>query len=430
MTNAPLRIAIAGLGTVGCGTVKMMQQDATLLQQRCGRPLEIVAVSARSKNKDRGINVENIQWIDDAAALADLEVDLIVELIGGSEGIAKTLVEKALRKGISVVTANKALIAHHGFALAKLAEASNVDLRFDAAVAGGIPIIDVMQHGVAANRFERIAGILNGTGNYILTTMQKQGRDFDDVLKEAQALGYAEADPSFDVDGIDTAHKLAILAALAFGTQPNLTAMSIEGIRSISAQDMTYAAELGFTIKLLGIAERTPKGVLQRVHPCLVPHKAPIARVDGAFNAVQIEGHAVGRVLLEGQGAGEGPTASSVVSDILQVARGSQTEAFTLPAGALVPLETAPLSTLISRYYLRLSVLDETGVLADIASICAREDISVESLIQREPAEGDPAHIVMTTHETSEAAMQKALASIATLATVIKPPQMIRIQEI
>jgi len=430
MSLPPLKIAIAGLGTVGTGTIKILQQDAKLLEQRCGRQIELVAVSARSKAKDRGIDLSKAQWFDDAALMADLDVDVIIELIGGSEGVAKTLVEKALARGISVVTANKALIAHHGQNLAKLAEDNNADLRFDAAVAGGIPIIDVMQHGVAANRFERIAGILNGTGNYILTTMQKQGRDFDDVLKEAQKLGYAEADPSFDVDGIDTAHKLAILTSLAFGTQPNLKAVSIEGIRSVTAQDMVYAHELGFTIKLLGIAENTEDGVLQRVHPCMVPNNAPIARVDGAFNAVQIEGHAVGRVLLEGQGAGEGPTASSVVSDLLQVARGSQTEAFTLPCSALIPLQVAQLSKLRSRYYLRLSVLDETGVLADIASICAREDISVESLIQREHSSGEPADIVMTTHETSEAAMQKALASIATLDTVIKTPQMIRIQEI
>lgn len=428
--NKPLNIAIAGLGTVGGGVMKLLANDAALLEARAGRPLRVVAVCARDRSKARGINLGGVAWVEDATQLIEHDVELIVELIGGSEGVAKTLVESALNKGISVVTANKALIAKHGFALAQIAETHNADLRFDAAVAGGIPIIDVMQHGIAANRFERICGILNGTSNFILSTMQKHGRDFADVLAEAQALGYAEADPSFDIDGIDTAHKLAILTTLAFGTQPQLGAISIEGIRSISAQDIRYAADLGFTIKLLGIAEQTDNGVLQRVHPCLVPQDAPIARVGGAFNAVQIEGHALGRLLLEGQGAGEKPTASSVVSDILQIARGSQTEVFTLPAAQLVPLHAAQLSQLQSRYYLRLSVRDETGVLADIASICAREGISVESLIQREHTAEEPTHIVMTTHHTGEASMQRALTAIAALHTVTQPPQMIRIQAI
>jgi homoserine dehydrogenase len=357
--TTPLKIAIAGLGTVGVGVVKLLQQEAALLQARAGRPLELVAVNARSKDKDRVVTFGDAQWIDDAQALADTDADLVVELIGGSEGVAKSLLEASLAKGKSVVTANKALIAHHGAALATLAEANNAQLRFDAAVAGGIPIIDVMQYGVVANRFTRVAGILNGTGNYILTTMQKDGRDFDEVLKEAQELGYAEADPSFDVDGIDTAHKLAILCALAYSTQPNLDAITIEGIRSVSALDMRYAAELGYVIKLLGVAEQTEYGIMQRVHPCMVPADAPIGRIDGAFNAVQLEGLAVGRVLLEGQGAGEGPTASSVVSDIVQIARGSQTHAFTLRAADLAPLTPAHMSQLQSSYYLRLSVRDE-----------------------------------------------------------------------
>jgi homoserine dehydrogenase len=427
--TTPLKIAIAGLGTVGVGVVKLLQQEAALLQARAGRPLELVAVNARSKDKDRVVTFGDAQWIDDAQALADTDADLVVELIGGSEGVAKSLLEASLAKGKSVVTANKALIAHHGAALATLAEANNAQLRFDAAVAGGIPIIDVMQYGVVANRFTRVAGILNGTGNYILTTMQKDGRDFDEVLKEAQELGYAEADPSFDVDGIDTAHKLAILCALAYSTQPNLDAITIEGIRSVSALDMRYAAELGYVIKLLGVAEQTEYGIMQRVHPCMVPADAPIGRIDGAFNAVQLEGLAVGRVLLEGQGAGEGPTASSVVSDIVQIARGSQTHAFTLRAADLAPLTPAHMSQLQSSYYLRLSVRDEPGVLADITAICARERISVQSLIQHEHTPDGPAHIVMSTHETSEASMQKALAAIGALETVIQTPQMIRIQE-
>ncbi len=425
----PLKIAIAGLGTVGVGVVKLLQQEGDLLAARCGRPLELIAVSARSKDKNRGVDLACAAWVEDAKALADTDADLIIELIGGSEGPAKALVEAALAKGKSVITANKALIAHHGAQLAALAEEHDAQLRFDAAVAGGIPIIDVMQHGVSANRFARVAGILNGTANYILTTMQKDGRDFDAVLKEAQELGYAEADPSFDVDGIDTAHKLAILTSLAYGTQPSLEHVSIEGIRSITARDMHYARELGYRIKLLGLSEQTEFGIMQRVHPCMMPADAPIARIDGAFNAVQLEGHAVGRVLLEGQGAGEGPTASSVVSDILQFARGEPLPAFTLPAGDLMLITAAHLTQLTSRYYLRLTVRDEPGVLAEITAICAREAISVASLIQHSSSAGEPARIVMTTHEASEAAMQNALASIAALDTVIKTPQLIRIQE-
>lgn len=429
--NESFKIAIAGLGTVGCGVVELLQQQAALMQERTGRAIEIVAVSARNKSKDRGVNLSAMQWVDDAASLAELDgIDVVVELIGGAEGVAKTLVETALQQGVSVVTANKALVAHHGTHLASLAEKHAAALRFDAAVAGGIPIIDVMQHGLASNRFTRVAGILNGTANYILTTMHKDGREFEDVLKEAQDLGYAEADPGFDIDGIDTAHKLAILTSLAYGTQPDIDAVYVDGIREITQRDMQYAAELGYTIKLLGLAEETEFGILQRVHPCMVPHDAPIARIDGAFNAVQVEGHAVGRVLLEGQGAGAGPTASSVVSDIMQLARGDAMPPLTVASGKLMPLTKAHMSQLKSSYYLRLTVRDEPGVLADITAICAREHISVQSLIQHEHTPDTPARIVMVTHETSEAAMQNALASMAGLNTVIKSPQMIRMQEI
>lgn len=426
----PLNIAIAGLGTVGCGVVQLLRDEAALLAQRAGRPIELVAVNACNKDKDRGIDLSGVAWAEDALALATGEADLVVELIGGSDGVARQLVETALASGKAVVTANKALIAQHGAALAALAEAHGAALRFDAAVAGGIPVIDVMQHGIAANRFTRVAGILNGTANYILTTMQKDGRDFDDVLAEAQRLGYAEADPGFDVDGIDTAHKLAILTALAYGTQPDLAAVSVEGIRHITKRDMQYAAELGYTIKLLGLSERTEEGIRQRVHPCMVPLDAPIARIDGAFNAVQIEGHAVGRVLLEGQGAGAGPTASSVVSDIVQLARGESVPPLTLHSAALSALAAAPMQTLRGRYYLRLNLRDEPGVLAQITAICAREAISVESLIQHEHTPDEPARVVMTTHETNEAAMQNAVAAIGALESVLRAPQMIRMQEI
>lgn len=429
--SATLRIGLAGLGTVGCGVVKLLQQESALLQARSGASLILTAVSARDADKQRGIDLSGVAWESDATALATRDdVDVVVELIGGSDGIAKTLVETALANGKAVVSANKALIAHHGAALAARAETHQVGLRFDAAVAGGIPIIDVMQHGVASNRFTRVAGILNGTGNYILTTMQKTGREFEEVLSEAQALGYAEADPSFDVDGIDTAHKLAILTSLAYGTTPDLSSIHIEGIRSITQRDMHYAAELGYTIKLLGLSEITAEGILQRVHPCMVPSSAPIARIDGAFNAVQVEGHAVGRVLLEGQGAGEGPTASSVVADLIQLARGEAMSPLTVPASQLKPLTAAPISSLQSSYYLRLTVRDEPGVLADITAICAKERISVESLIQHEHTPDEPARVVMMTHETQESSMQNALRAMAGLSSVLKPPQMIRMQEI
>jgi homoserine dehydrogenase len=429
--SEPLRIAIAGLGTVGRGVVKGLQQDAALLQARAGRPLQLVAVSARDKHKDRGIALPaDIVWCEDATQLLEQPIDLLVELIGGAHGIAKTLVEGALAKGIDVVTANKALIAKHGLQLAQLAEAHHTDLRFDAAVAGGIPIIDVMQHGVAANRFERICGILNGTCNYILSHMQSRGIAFDEALAQAQAQGFAETDPSTDIDGMDTAHKLAILTSLAFGTQPALESVQLRGIRSIDALDIKAASDLGFRIKLLGVAQPLPDGrILQRVEPCLLPKDAPLARIIGAFNAVQLEGHALGRLLLEGQGAGELPTASSVLSDILQIARGSQTEVFTVPAAELQPLAPATADAMQCRHYIRLSVRDEAGVLAAIAGVFAKHTISVESLIQREHQPDAPTSIVIITHECSAAAVQDALSAIAALPIVTHPPQHLPIQE-
>lgn len=424
-------IAIAGLGTVGVGTITLLRENADVLSRRCGKSIVIKAVNARRKDKDRGVDLAGVEWVDRAEDLINVEgVDIVVELIGGSDGVARKLVEAALVAGKHVVTANKALIAHHGLALAKLAEKHGVVLAFEAAVAGGIPIIDTLRNGLAANHFKRIAGILNGTGNYILTTMQKQQRDFDDVLKEAQALGYAEADPSFDVDGIDTAHKLAIITSLAYGTPVDSDSITCEGIRSITKQDMYYVQELGYTIKLLGITEMTQDGVLQRVHPALVPLDAPIGVIDGAFNAVQIEGNAVGRILLEGQGAGAGPTASSVVADILQVARGDRYYPFTLKSGEMKPLPKAHMNNHISSYYLRLTVRDEPGVLSEITTIFANQAISVESLIQKTHQPDAPAEIIITTHETRESAMQNALQCIAALASVIEAPHMIRMEKL
>ena len=427
--SAPFRIAIAGLGTVGAGVVALLRQHPDLLTARCGRPVELVAVSARSKGKDRGVTIGDVAWLDDPVALGAMDgVDAVLELMGGSEGAAKALVEQAIAHGKHVITANKALIAHHGVALAQSAEAQGVMLAFEAAVAGGIPIIDVLRHGVSANRIDRVAGILNGTCNYILSTMKAQGRDFDDVLSEAQALGYAEADPSFDVDGVDAAHKLAILTSLAFGVPVDLDSIHIEGIRTITKRDMAYTDELGYAIRLLGIAEHTPDGIRQRVHPCLVPKPTPIARVEGAFNAVQLQCSAAGRVLLEGAGAGAGPTASAVMSDVVQVARGVRYHPFTLPVAALHKAKAAPIDTLVRGYYLRLTVADKPGVLAEITSIFARQTISVQSLIQHTHDADAPAEIVITTYDTAEHAMQQALQQIGRLDSVLKPAHMIRIE--
>lgn len=426
-----LRVGLAGLGTVGGGVVELLARNADIITQRCGKRIELVAVSARDATKKRDFPLKDIAWEQDALALAArADVDAVVEVIGGSEGIAKTLAEQTLGNGKHLVTANKALVAHHGAQLAILAEKNHVMLAFEAAVAGGIPIIDTLRNGLAANRFKRVAGILNGTSNYILSTMQKQHRDFSDVLAEAQSKGYAETDPSFDVDGIDAAHKLAIITSLAFGTKVDLASVSIEGIRTITKQDMIYAHELGFTIKLLGLSEVTPQGILQRVHPCLVALDAALGQVDGAYNAIHIESDAAIRTFLEGQGAGAGPTASSIVADLIQIARGDAFHPFTISVDQLKPMQAADMASLMSSYYLCITAQDKPGVLAEITTIFAKEAISVESMIQRTHQLDAPAQIVITTHETKESAMQNALRSIASLASVSESPRMIRIEEL
>ncbi|MEE8548529.1 MAG: homoserine dehydrogenase, partial [Alphaproteobacteria bacterium] len=310
--NTPLHIAVAGLGTVGAGTLKLLQTHGEMLRQRCGRAIVVSAVSARDKGRDRGVDLDGMEWHDDAAAMAAQSgADVVVELIGGADGVAKAVCEAAIASGKHVVTANKALLAHHGTALALAAEAKGVSLGFEAAVAGGVPIIKALREGLAANGLSRIYGILNGTCNYILTTMRETGAKFEAVLADAQELGYAEADPSFDIDGIDAAHKLAILTSVAFGCEVNFPAVHIEGIRDISSLDIRFAGELGYKIKLLGIARLTGSGVEQRVHPCLVPLAAPIAHVEGVFNAVVAEGDFVDTTVYQGRGAGAGPTASA-----------------------------------------------------------------------------------------------------------------------
>ncbi len=426
--HPPLNIAIAGLGTVGCGTVEILQQKAELLEQRCGRRLNIIAVSARNPGKRRPVDLGTIPWISEPEQLAELpNVDIIVEVIGGSEGTARTLVENALSRGISVVTANKALIAHHGVRLAELAEKNNAVLAFEAAVAGGIPVIKALRDGLAANRFTRIAGILNGTCNYILTKMWQEKAAFEPVLKEAQELGYAEAEPSFDVDGIDTAHKIAILASLAFGSAPAIDKVHVEGIRHITLTDMEFAEQLGYRIKLLGLASFTEHGLEQRVHPCMVPLTSPLANVHDVYNAVTAEGDSVGTIFFEGRGAGAGPTASSIVADIMDIARGVAYKPFTLPVAQLGNFPHAPIDALRSSYYLRLRVTDQPGVLAEVTGIFKEHAISVRSFLQRSHRPGEPVQVVLTTHETTESAMRKALALIGQSAYVKESPYIMRI---
>ncbi len=425
----PLRVGIAGLGTVGAGVVKLLARQAELITARAGRPIIVTAVSARDRNRDRGISLDGLIWPDDPLALAwDEEVDVVVELIGGSDGPAKALAEKALAAGRPLVTANKALLAVHGVALAQAAEAASLPLAYEAAVAGGIPVIKVLREGLAANRVSRVAGILNGTCNYILTTMREEKRDFADVLAEAQRLGYAEADPSFDINGVDAAHKLAILAGLAFGQKIEFSSLHVEGIRRISALDIAFAQELGYRIKLLGIAERMGDEISMRVHPAMVPVEKPLATVDGVFNAVLLEGDFSGPVFLQGRGAGEGPTASAVVADLIDIARGNQIPVWGMAQSALGEARVVPMAHLTSAYFLRLMVVDQPGVLADVTAILRDHGISLESMLQHGRAPGEAVPIVLVTHETREDAVNAALARIAMLEAVLEAPALIRIE--
>ncbi len=429
--NRPLNIAIAGLGTVGAATVRLLHEHGRLLASRCGRDIAITAVSARNRKRDRGIDLKGIEWADDPMALAERPgIDAVVELIGGADGVAKDLAMAALSAGRHVITANKALIAHHGTALARLAEDNGVSLRYEAAVAGGIPIVKALREGLAGNAIERVYGILNGTCNYILTTMRQSGREFDDVLAEAQALGYAEADPGFDIDGVDTAHKLAILTALAFGCEVDFDSVYIEGIGGVTADDIRFAEELGYRIKLLGIARRTGHGIEQRVHPCLVAHGSAIANVEDVFNAVVADGDYVETTVYQGRGAGGGPTASAVVADIMDVARGDEMPTFAIPAGDLAAPDPAPMERHVGPFYICLTVRDEPGVMAEVTAALRDEAISLESMLQRGRAPGEPVPVVLITHETEEAAMARALANIGKIATMAAPPRMIRIESL
>ena len=425
----PLRLGIAGLGTVGVGVVKIVQQHGDLLQRRAGRKVEITSVSARDASKDRGVDLSAYDWVEQAVDLAKRDdVDVVVELIGGSEGPAKDLVEKALDSGKSVVTANKALLAHHGYELAGLAEGNDAALTYEAAVAGGIPIIKAMREGFSGNDIHAVYGILNGTCNYMLTAMRETGRDFDVILKEAQQAGYAEADPSFDIDGIDAGHKLALLSAIAFGVRPDFESLKIEGIRKITAHDIKAADELGYRIKLLGIAKRLEGQLMQVLEPCLVPLSNPVALIEDVYNAVYVDCDALETSLLTGKGAGEGPTSSAVMADIIDLARGNTITTFGVPASTLEQANWMSVDATVSAYYLRLQVLDKPGVIADVSAILRDQNISIESLIQRCRDPHQPVPVVLTTHETRHGDIMAACKAFADLDVIVEEPCLMRIE--
>ena len=424
------KIAIAGLGTVGAGTVRLIQNSRDLLRLRCGQDLDIAAVSARTR-RERGLDLSGATWFDDAVQMAQVaDVDLVMELIGGAEGTARAVVEAALARGIPVITANKALLARHGQALARLAEQQDTHLLYEAAVAGGIPIIKALREGLAANDIHSVYGILNGTCNYILSTMQDSGRDFEDVLADAQSLGYAEADPSADVDGFDAAHKLTLLCALAFGACVDFERLSIEGIRHIRAADIRAAGELGYKIKHLGVGRMVGGKLCAAVYPSMVPVGDPISAVDGVLNAVVCHSDGVGNVgsaFLQGPGAGAGPTASAVVADLLDYLRGLRLPVFGVPVADLRPLETQTLAERAGAFYLRLTVRDQPGVIADVTAVLRDYSVSVCSMIQRKSNPGEVVSVIIVTHSASECDLNRAIAAINDLSACTEPLTMIRI---
>ncbi|SNT10968.1 homoserine dehydrogenase [Sphingomonas laterariae] len=427
----PLRIALAGLGTVGGGVVKLLETNRALIERRAGRPITVTAISARDRTRDRGVDLSPFEWVDDATTLAARDdVDVVVELIGGADGPALTLARSTLANGKAFVTANKAMIAHHGVELAEAAEKADAALKYEAAVAGGIPVIKGLREGAAANEIGHVYGILNGTCNYILTKMESEGLDFADVLAEAQALGYAEADPSFDIDGVDAAHKLSILASLAFGTTLDFDAVAISGIRHVIAADIAEAASLGFRVRLVGLAEANESGLFQRVHACLVPVSHPLAHVAGSLNAVVAEGNFVGRLFFEGRGAGEGPTASAVVADLIDIARGEYGPAFAMPVTSLARLAPAKAGERSGRAYLRFTVADRPGVLAEITAAMRDAGVSIESLIQRGAAADGGVLLVMVTHDCPESAVIDALDRLKGSASILGQPMLMHILDI
>ena len=422
-----LRIALAGLGTVGTGIVRIVQDNADLLSARAGVPIEITAVSAQSKGKDRGVDLSGYHWEDDPLALAGRDdYDIFIEAIGGEDGPAKAAIETALAGGKHVITANKALLAHHGYALAGLAEKNSVALRFEAAVAGGIPCVKALTEGLAANKITSVMGVMNGTCNYILTQMEQTGAAYADVLSKAQDLGYAEADPSFDVGGIDAAHKLALLASTAFGTQVDFDGVQIEGIENITLDDIIHARDMGYAIKLLGVARLHDAGLEQRMQPSLVPLTSPFGQLDGVTNMVAFSGDFVGQTVFQGPGAGEGPTASAIIADVVDIARGLVIPAFGQPAANLIKAQRSTAGA-ASTFYLRFALKDQPGTLGQIATLLAAQDISIDRMRQINH-EGDAAPVIIVTHKTLREKLNTALEQIEQLDVSLAPAVALRIE--
>ena len=433
----PLKVGLAGLGTVGTAVIQLLERERDKLVARCGRSIEVVAVSARSRGKKRAVDLKKVRWAANPVELAgDPGIDVLVEVIGGAGDPAKGGVETALAAGKPVVTANKALLAAHGHKLATLAERQRVALNFEASVAGGIPIVKTLREGLNGNSFTRIYGILNGTCNYILSRMEEERISFQDCLREAQQLGYAEADPSFDVEGHDAAQKLSILASLAFGTKVDQAAVYVEGISSITLADIDAAAELGYRVKLLGVAVRTDAGIEQRVHPTMVPKESAIAQVMGVTNAVTVDAAGLSPITLVGPGAGGMATASAVVSDLADIARGVRTPPFGQPAARMTAVRKAPMQRHEGGYYIRLMARDRPGSAATIARRLAQRQISLESIVQRHETRsqdagksGDPVPVILITYATTEDAVHKALAAVRRDRVISGRPQVIRIEK-
>ncbi|GAA4764653.1 homoserine dehydrogenase [Novosphingobium ginsenosidimutans] len=425
----PLRVALAGLGTVGAGVIRLVEANADLIARRAGRPIAVTVISARDRSKKRPVDLTPYTWEDDMVILGErADVDVVVELVGGADGPALSCARATMEAGKAFVTANKAMIAHHGLELAAKAEAAKVALKFEAAVAGGIPVIKGLREGAAANEIERVYGILNGTCNYILSTMEDTGRDFADVLAEAQAKGFAEADPAFDIEGTDAAHKLSILAAIAFGSKIDFLGVETSGITRLRAADIAQADALGYVIRLIGMAETQGDKLFQRVQPHLVPFDHPLAHVDGATNAVVAEGNFSGRLLFQGAGAGDGPTASAVVADLIDIARSTMGRGeigvpFSVPVAELEAMAPADSGPRLGRAYIRFMVADRPGVLAEITAAMRDAGVSIESLIQKGRA-GDAGAVMvaMVTHEGPESAVAEALRLLDGSASLTEPP--------
>ncbi|MAN99052.1 homoserine dehydrogenase [uncultured Roseovarius sp.] len=427
--NTPLRLGIAGLGTVGTGVVRIIRQKANLLAARAGRPVVITAVSARTRDKDRGVTLSDYAWEDDPVALAKRDdVDVFVELMGGSDGPAKAATEAAIAAGKDIVTANKAMLAHHGQALALAAEAAGRVIRFEAAVAGGIPVIKALTEGLAGNDITRVMGVMNGTCNYILTRMQSAGLPYAQVFEEAAKLGYLEADPTLDVGGIDAGHKLALLASIAFGCQVNFDGVTLEGIQKVTIEDIRHAADMGYRIKLLGVAQMTGRGLEQRMSPCLVPDTSPLGQLEGGTNMVVLEGDNVEQIVLRGPGAGMGPTASAVMGDVMDIARGFRLPTFGQPAASLSRCQTATSAT-PAPYYMRMSLIDKPGALAKVATILGEAGISIDRMRQyRHDATTAP--VLIVTHKTTRDALDTALTGIRRLDVLSGEPVALRIETV